>query len=44
MEVKLEGLPETPRREVETVENLKLNSSSEAEEKSLYKKQTKYTK
>ena len=29
---------------VDTVEKLQLNSSCEAEEKSLYKKQTKYTK
>ena len=40
---KLRG-PEKTWGAVETVEKLQLNYSCEAEEKSLYKKQTKYTK
>ena len=38
MEKKLEGSAETTGGAVETVEKLKLNSSCEAEEKSVYKK------
>ena len=40
---KLEVSAETPVGAAETIEKLKLNSSYEAEEKSLYKKRTKST-